>query len=438
MKLMRAQVDGLIFLTLGIFLFLALGLSILRSQTELLQDFKIIYYSTRTLLQHHDPYVPANVLLVYLAETGTASTDAGTISKTEVVTYSVYFPSTFLAIAPFAMLPWGPAHVVWDLAVALSLTLAAIIVWRRSCYDNPAAAGLLAGLLLVDFFPLLWVANAAGLAVGLGILAACCFLEERFVPAGIVFLAVALMIKPHDVWLIWFYFILADNPGRRYALRTLALTLILSIAAVTWAWSVAPAWLHELQSNLRIVSGPSASVLGARTAGMFIDLQTAFSVFCDNPRFYNTASYVLVGTLIVLWTTITWNAPVTRATSSLALAAAVPLMLLPTYHRVWDASLLLLTVPAAVMLWKRHGPVRWLSLLLNGIAVCMVSPFVLAGLVSAADRLQPTTSTLPGKFLTLALGRPIPLLLLALALFYLTVYIREVRVCPNVTAQPAS
>ncbi|HZB87371.1 MAG TPA: glycosyltransferase 87 family protein [Terracidiphilus sp.] len=427
MERTRSHADGLIFLSLGILFFLSLGFSILRGPTDLLQDFKIVYYSTRCLLQWHDPYLPPNVLRVYAAENGVNAADDAVARQAEVITYTVYFPSMFVVIAPFALLPWSMAHVAWDVLTALSLILAAVSVWRRFCSETSAFSGLLAGLLLANLFPLLWVGNAAGLAVGLGIAGVLCFLEERFTLWGTILLTAALMLKPHDLWLIWGFLLLSNRSSRRHALRVLAVVLALSAVAASWVWLVAPHWTEELHKNLLVVSGPAALAVGALTAGMIVDLQSAFSVFMENTRLVDAASYLLGGGLIAVWARLVVKAPRTRTGDALALAAAAVLTPLPNYHRVWDLSLLLLSVPAAALLWQRGGAARWLSGLLNGAAVLLTSPFVLTALVSFAERLRLTTATLSNKLLMLMLERPIPLVLLALSGLYLWALAREGR-----------
>lgn len=442
MKLIRAQVDGLVFLTLGILLFLAIGFSIERAPDGMLDDFKAIYYGVRCLLQHHNPYSPGEVQRVYLAETHANPADPIVAGKLQNITVNVYFPSTFLIAAPLALLPWGPAHLLWMAAVALSLIAAACGVWWMGAKDAPIFAGLCAGLLLADAFAMLWVGNAAGLIVGLCILAAVCFLQDRYIPLGILCLTASLMVKPHDAWLIWLYFLLAGERNRRRALSVLALTVSVSTAAAVWIWSVAPHWIQELRANLSLVSGPLGRdnpgpfALGTHTAGMIVDLQTVFSIFRDDARFYNSASYLVGGALIAIWAMVTLRAPATRANSLIALAAAVPLTLLPVYHRIYDTRLLLLTIPAAAILWRRGGLVRWGALALNGAAILLTGDIPLIVLVSVTDRFHLVPGSLGDILLLLLFGRPVPLLLLALAVFYLAVYVRELR-RPETSGQAA-
>jgi hypothetical protein len=90
---------------------------------------------------------------------------------------------------------------------------------------------------------------------------------------------------------------------------------------------------------------------------MVIDLQSAVSVFRDDPRIYNPVSYLVCGALLLVWSVSTLRSRFSQSRAWLALAAVVPLTMLVTYHRPWDAKLLMLTVPACAMLWAEGGAI---------------------------------------------------------------------------------
>jgi len=433
----RARADGLVFLVLGNLLFLLISFSIEipsgHAHGLLLQDFKAIYYSTRCLLERHDPYSAADVEKVYLAESGADLNDHVVAGQLQGVVYTVYFPTTFLLVAPFALLAWNTAHVAWMIVAAVALALASFAVWHMSTQGAPLYSGVLLALMMTGAFSVLWVGNAAGLVVALSVIAAACFLEGRWGAAGLVCLAIALMLKPHNAWLVWLYFVLAGGPGRRYAIRSSMLAGVCFIASAAWVWSLAPHWAAELRANLQTASGPlgrdnpGPAALGTHTAGMIVDLRTVFSLVRDAPAFYSTASALLGGGLIAAWIWMVCKTPRTRTASYLALAAAAPLTLLPNYHRTYDTYLLLLCVPAAALLWRHGGATRWISAVLNAAAIVLTSPFILTLLVNYADRPHPDLSTRSGRLLMLLLERPIPLLLLGLAVLYLWALSREMR-----------
>jgi hypothetical protein len=250
--------------------------------------------------------------------------------------------------------------------------------------------------------------------------------------AGILCMAVSLAIKPHDAGLVWLYFLLAGGVHRKRALQTVAVTAMLALSAILWVSHVAPHWMQDWHSNMTFISargglndpGPTAVV--ANTFAKVISLQAIFSVFRDDPQFYNPASYLVCGPLLLVWLVTTLRSRSSQEKAWLALAAIVPLTLLVTYHRVYDAKLLLLTVPACAMLWARGGPIRWIAIVLNAAGVVLCSDIPLIVLEEFTQRLHLSTSVLSGQILTVVLDRPTPDILLIMGIFYLWVYVRSV------------
>jgi hypothetical protein len=174
--------------------------------------------------------------------------------------------------------------------------------------------------------------------------------------------------------------------------------------------------MQELHSNLSSVS---------RTAGIAIDLQSVVSVFRDDPRIYNPVSYLGCGVLLLVWMVRTLRLQFSQRGAWLALAAAVPLTMLVTYHRPYDARLLLLAVPACAMLWAGGGPARWLALLVTSAGFVYTADLPLLILTILTGNLHISTTGLSGQILTVMLMRPTPLILLAMGIFYLWIYVRR-------------
>jgi hypothetical protein len=99
--------------------------------------------------------------------------------------------------------------------------------------------------------------------------------------------------------------------------------------------------------------------------------------------------------------------------------------MLPVYHHLYDAKLLLLTVPACAMLWAEGGLVGWLALLVNGAGFVLTGDIPWAILLSLISKLQLSTNGLTGQILTAVQVLPTPLILLVMGVFYLWVYVRR-------------
>jgi hypothetical protein len=208
-------------------------------------------------------------------------------------------------------------------------------------------------------------------------------------------------------------------------------TGVIAIAAILWVTSIAPHWMGELNSNMLATSAhggindPGPASASGRYAYMIIDLQAAISVFRDDPSIYDPVSYLVCGALLLAWSVRTIRARFSPARAWLALAAVVPLTMLVTYHRPWDAKLLMLAVPACAMLWAEGGKIRWIALLVTTAGVVLTADIPLTILVIFTRDLSINTASLSGQILKAVLTRPTPLILLLMSIFYLWIYLRR-------------
>lgn len=210
------------------------------------------------------------------------------------------------------------------------------------------------------------------------------------------------------------------------------MVIALSVPSLLWVTHVAPHWIAELEANLARASAPGGNsdmMAGFVTSFGFspftvIDLQAVVSLFWENPNIYNFVSYLVCGVLLAVWSVKTVRTNISPKSAWLALAAISALTMLPTYHRPYDAKLLMLSFPACAMLWAEGGPIGWLAVLLTTACVALTGDIPLILLTVLTRNLHVDTASLPAKILAVAVVRPIPLLLLAMAVFYLWVYAR--------------
>jgi hypothetical protein len=390
-------------------------------------DFRAVYYGTRCLIQHHNPYKVSELEAVYRSEGGERPSE--TIQSRQAVTLFVNMPTTLIFTVPFAMLPWGPAHVLWMTFTACVLILAALLMWNLGARYAPNVTLILICFLLANCEEIFCTGNTAGIAVSLCVVAVWCFFEQRFLWAGILCLAVSLAIKPHNAGLVWLYLLLAGAPYRKRALQSLLITAVLGLSAFLWLSHVAPHWVSDWQSNLSAISAPGGinepgpASLNGGSASTVVDLQAAISIFRDDPRFYNPISYLLCGALLLALMARALRSRFSLPNAWLALAAVTALTMLVTYHRPWDAKLLLLAIPACAMLWAEGGPARWPALLITAAGLVFTADIPLAILSILAKNLHIGTAGILGKMLTVLLIRPASLILLLLAIFYLWMYL---------------
>jgi len=434
----KARFDGLIIFVFGCMMFVMWGSFFERVSPESMADFRSVYYGAQCLIQHSDPYQKNDLVRTYQADQKVYDSTPEPLRR--VVMFCVNLPTVLLFVAPLALLPWGPAHLIWMFLTAASFILAAYLMWSLGARNAPLISGALIGLFLCGSEMLLEIGNPAGIEVSICVIAVWCFLRDRFVAVGVLCLALSVAAKPHVAGLVWLYFLLAGGLYRKRAWQTLAVTAVVSLVAVIWVSHVAPHWIGELQGNLKTASthgsvddpGP-AGVNTQFHGAIMISLQTVFSVFRDDPRFYNLLSYLLCGPLLVVWMITTLRRGFSQERTWLALAAIAALSMLPIYHRLHDTSLLLLAFPAFAMLWAKGSPVSWFALVFTSASAVFNCDFPVQWLAIHSAHMRESTQGLPGQLLTLVLARPVPLVLLVSGIFYLWVYVRHAH-APSVPA----
>lgn len=425
----KARRDGLYLVLLGCAFFLLVGTALEMAAPVTTVDFRIVYYSARCALHHCDPYNPTELDKSYRAFGGESPRDTPQIRRTERM-YN-YLPTAFSVTVPFALFPFGLAHWLWLGLTVGSLVLASFLVWEIGAQSAPLLAGLLIGLSLANSELFVILGNPAGLAIGLCVIGVWCLSQRRFVAAGLVCFALSLMLKPHDGGLVWLYFLLSGGEHRRRAWQILALVVILSAPAILWISSIAPTWPHELQSIFVTyashgdVNDPGPSSIASHGIGMVICLQAAISLLRDDPTFYNSITYLVCGPLLVMWVV-----KVVRRSSQvpgmdwLALAPIVALTMLPVYHRIYDARLLLLSVPACAMVWAEGGLRAWCAAVLSSIGMVITGGIPWAILLALLKHGHADAASSVHPFLVAIQVVPVPLALLVIGSFYLWAFVR--------------
>jgi len=397
-------------------------------------DSHTIYLAARCLIEHRDPYNVAAFLDVFEEHGGTVTTDPVERQKFEgAVMAVVYLPTALLVIAPFAALGWGVAQALWTILTICLFTLACCLIWSIAANSSPPIAALMVGFMLANTEVVFAFGNAAGVAVSLCAIAVWCFFTERFAFAGVACLAVSLAMKPHDSAAVWLYFLIAGGGYRKRAAQSMIVVVGLGVLAAFWTYQVSPHWMQELRSNLALVSArggiadPGPTGISNGTGGMIINLQAVFSVFYDDPRFYNPATWLVCVPLFIAWIVRTLRAENSRAETWLALAALVPLSMLPIYHRPYDAKLLVLAVPASAALWAEGGARRWLGMLTTSAAIAVTSDLPSTVLTMLSRQMPTIPVGFSNQILTIVIARPAPLILLAMSVFYVWAYVRGLR-----------
>ncbi|HEX7728840.1 MAG TPA: glycosyltransferase family 87 protein [Terracidiphilus sp.] len=427
-RLANARRDGLLLFVLGALIFVLLGLALERAAAAPGEDFRALYYPAKTLLAGADPYNAGDLLNVLRADGPKFGNDAWKLEQ--IATRSIYPPTAYTFVLPFALLPWRLAQPAWLALTILSLVGACVLVWRVCAQSAPLLAGSLLALLLINSELIVIANNSAGIVVSLCVVAVYCFLYQRYPWLGVLCLAASVSIKPHETGLVWIYFLLAGGVYRKRAVQTLLVAVLLALPCLAWVFARAPHWLGEWQSNIAFlaapggISDPGPHSLGGHGLAMVISLQALLSYFWDDPRFYNLGSYVLTAPLLLVWILVTVHTRATRERAWLAIASITLISLLPVYHRQYDARMLLLTIPGCVVLCTQLPHFGGMTKLVTAGAILFTGDLLWAILLALLS-MAPQPATPRAQWFHAAVEMlPAPLVLLLAAIFFLWAYWR--------------
>jgi hypothetical protein len=442
------RLAGLSLVLLGAFVFVSWGFLLDQRSPNGSCDFEWVYYPSRILVMHQDPYA-RNINFLQLQNGGYLNPNTLT-PPSELSLATVYPPTTLLLVAPLALLPWHYANLIWLSLLAASIIIAAVLVWSAAAEYAPVLTGFLICFTLVNSVTLLLEANTAGLAVGLSVIAMTLIGQQRFEIIAVLCLAMSICLKPHDGAFIWLFLLIAGPVFRTRAFQTVLVVVLLAFPATLWVSSVSPNWFHELAANVALYSSPGAVNDPGPTSPTdlittsAVNLQTVFAVFANKPAFYNLASYITCAPLFVVLFLAATRQEGSSRHRWLGIAAIAAVAMLPVYHRHNDAKMLLLAIPACAMLWASNRVLGSISTAITFGALAMTGDIPRAVLQNLEQNHTFTTTTLAAKMQMVAFARPAPLALLAMAVFFVFLFARAdhdrlhqaaSRTAPNESAQ---
>jgi hypothetical protein len=355
----RWQKVGMLVLLVASVLFAARGFY---SQSHFLQsrDFKPLYAGARCILHHENPYDDEALKREYIQADGDMRD-----SEPLAPHYLLYPPPALFLVLPFALFHWPVAHLLFLTVLAGLLIAASFLVADLCTPYSPILLPILIGVFLLGANQLMILAQPAGPAIGLCVIGAVLLLKGKYPPLAVLCFALSLTLKPHLGALIWIFFVL-DRRYRTYAALIAAATVLLCLPSVLWL-SFMPAsahWMQDLQQNLKItemqgaLSDPGP---GNLKAYYITTLQTVVSLFGDSKTFYNSVTWLICGSLFVLWLIALVRIPPSPTRDFFALATISCLSMLPIYHRAYDTKLLLLCFPAIAVVFDR-ARLEWVRL----------------------------------------------------------------------------
>ena len=337
-------------------------------------DFATLFAATRAWVHGANPYERENVVHEWDAAGGEAKA-----TPDWHATPSVYPPTTFLVLCPWALLSWSTARILW-LAVSVgSIILGLISLCRVSQSDSdlPRSLGFVG--LSLSLYPLstgVSKGNPAVIATSFLILSVILALTRRQIVGGLL-LAIALALKPQ----LAAPFFLYHAMERRWRLVFAAGLIFCAIAVIATIRtnSIASGWRADWLAKVHTTTEPGGiNDISESNPYRFqaINLAVLTEAVTRSPRLANVFNAVFssLALLILLLSDRFRN----RAESRWLFASAIAVFcLLPVYHRFYDASLLIFPLYWAFF----HVPSGSRSAMTVVPVVLLILPFVLPGAV---------------------------------------------------------
>jgi Glycosyltransferase family 87 len=321
-------------------------------------DFMSPYVQTRAWMKGMDPYSPQNLVALWPPDAERFFflqrdlADGSLVAKRGIPT--AYPPTCFVLLLPIAWLPWHVAHHLW-LAISLmafGLTVLSLLSLKDYQWQEKRTYLFLAlALALAPFHTGLAAGSIVIVAVGFCALAVLMADRQWSVMAGVLF-AVALGLKP-QIGIPFLAYYLVRRRWRVVTTTATVLAILAAIAVFHLAMSPTP-WLDNYRYDNRILFAHGS--LGDFTKSnplrfSLVNLQVLLYTFLPDRGGANVAALVVAGILGAFWLYLLLR----RADSKselLALGALVVISLLPVYHRLYDASLLIFPLAWSLAAWS--------------------------------------------------------------------------------------
>jgi hypothetical protein len=340
-------------------------------------DFFSIYSISKAWMGGEAPYSTAVIVKTFQDASGYR---LGRNTLAQAASYSA-LPGMVPLAAPFTVLGWRAANSAF---VVFSVTVLGLMLWMFARKLGPSRKNLLAFLIcclaLGPIHTGLSGSNVTPLLVGLMGISYLLAQQGRTVPAGIL-LGVIGCSKPHIAGAL----VLVLLVDREW--KTLAAAVLTGVASVTLfvgrlAAIGAPWWSDFVQRTRQFGAVGDANDFSLANPARYelTNLQVIVGSLTSSRGVANLVAITAGVLLVAAW----WVAVRRNGKSDLLAFAAINIiLLLPSYHRFDDASVLVFLFAAA---WLEEGGRAWLRKIASATAVLFVVPLPAALVQFAVTR----------------------------------------------------
>ena len=356
-----------------------------------LVDFASPWASSRLWLMGQNAYDSSRLWDTWAASRGAFDTD-------HTFWVALMPPGAYAALAPLAALPAGVAGVAWLLVSAASVF--AILACTLSLARIPprsltAWLFIAAALASAPLQTIVTVGQLSLPVIALAILAMWLARGGRDVLAGLA-LGLAAAVKPQLVAPFFLYY--AFFARWRVLTPAVVVAIAINLLAVAPMQLRGVPWWAAWSRNMEIASapgGPNDPTASGPWRNQMIDLR-AWLYTLTETRGLVTAkallvSLVLAAAYVALLARRRREGP--RHDAPLPLATLAALTLLPVYHKMYDATLLVLALAWALRVLGAPGPRGAAVATLLALSVFLVPFDFLPLLMKRTDALDPLSQT---------------------------------------------
>lgn len=379
------------------------------------KDFIPVYSGARCFIHGCNPYDPAQLEAEYLRSDGIPNL---TGPGFWVTSPPVYPPSTFVVLAPLALLPFPVAAAVFALlAGGLFIAAVGLILWASP--RNHLWVGAILAMVFAGTPSSLATGNAAAFSCATAMISTVLFLRSRSIPLATALLTISLATKPQIAGIIVLYFFVR-GVHRRASVVVMAASFAILLAgcATLSARPQGRNWLSMLRSNVTESVAPGhvndPSPANVNSPGL-VNLQSLTSLFIASPKIYNAVAQAICLALFVVWVFAVRTTGASGSDHFLALPPLLVLSLLPVYHRFYDDLILLLAIPLILKVMDRDRLLGWLTAAATALPHALhFSMIGVRPLVSHSENLQKALQHKLFFIILLRQGCPVLLLLFGL------------------------
>lgn len=315
-------------------------------------DYAVVYAEGRAWIARQNPYDFPTISSDYLQ-----SGAPRRLRPIRRYTDSVQTPAIFPLAGLMALLPWKVSISVWLVLSCAMYVLASILLAGALPHDWPFTRVCVFAIGL-SFSPVLAgisTGQPSVLAMALIIIAVAPQMLNRPVLAGIA-LGIAICLKPQLG--VFFLLFMARRRSWRAGLIAVAVPAVATAVSLVPLLASHSHWLTSLMANIKMTSvaghANDPSPLNP-DAWKLLNFETVLTLVVNSRTWATVASMGLVACGLVVW----WKRSRDIASDDLAryfvlLLCLATLILLPVYHRNYDAGVLMLGVVATVLLWRNR------------------------------------------------------------------------------------